>query len=353
MPMRFSLFEPCDGNGSMCATHILAQGVIESDTPERLGRFLLEAKRGKLSSMSSATMAFDSPGGDLLAAMRLGKMIRSARLATELAPEYTQVIWQRYPRPNEYKAVAPRAICASACTLAFAGGVKRSVANESRFGVHQFSSANGQVGDGVTQVTVVALAEYLEQMGVDRRMLDRASVVDPRDIAWLSREEIDEFRIDNTRPQLKAWTLKASDAGEPLLILEQSVAPGRGLRLTMMRDRSARMLLVVQVQFDTSVIAIDRIEYFPTGQKPEIYLSTDVGIIQMVPLEPWSREERSGGVRLTSIVSFNANVASVLQRARSIALGDGFPNVIGDLRFGASLPTQGLKSGLALLLRNR
>ncbi len=350
--MQFSLFEPCDGNGSMCATQILAQGLIESETPEKFERFLLESKLGKITNMTTITMVFDSPGGNLLAAMRLGNMIRAARIDTELGPEYSQVIRQRYPRSNEYNEFVPSAICASACTLAFVGGVKRTVANDSRFGVHQFSLADGQAGDGMTQVTVVAIAEYLQQMGVDRRMLDRASVVDPRDIAWLARSEIDEFRIDNTRPYLEEWTLEASDAGEPLLVLEQSVGPGKVLRM-MMQKQAGRILLVVQVQFDTSVIAVDRLNYFPTGQRPIIHLSTNAGNIPLDPFEPWSREGHSSEIRLTSIVSFDAGAASVLQSAHSIELDDGFPNVISDLRFSTTLSTQGIKSGLALLLRSR
>ena len=148
-PMRFKVDRACDGNGSMCGARIYAEGQIEVNTPDRFSRFA----RANLSKLPPGRIvSLDSPGGSMFAGIKLGQVIR--RLGFE-----TQLLGGQ--------------VCASACALAFLGGVERGFEGDGKFGVHQVSSSSGSIGDGPTQITIVAVASYIESMGVDRRLLER------------------------------------------------------------------------------------------------------------------------------------------------------------------------------------
>ena len=349
--MRFRVFEPCEGNNSICATTVLAQGVIEADTPERFNAFLKNANQGKLGNFSG-TVVLDSPGGNLEAGVRLGRMFRASRISTELASEYSRILRNKPTlAPDRSETFVKAAICASACTLAFVGGVERTVHPNSRFGVHQFSVPNGQAGDSRTQIAVVELSDYLQEMGIDRRMLDRASVVPPTSIAWLSRAEIELFRIDNTTFTLQPWAIKASEQGEPKLLVRQMVAPGTTLQVTLMKVPNNLIAVFVQVSFDKSVHSADRMQLFPAGESPNVDILANGESISLNPARPWARDNLRDSTVFTSALLITDSGAVALQRASSIELRDYFPTAIRDLRFDTALSTRDLKSGLALIMR--
>ena len=97
---------------------------------------------------------FNSNGGNILAAMAYGRTIRSLGLSTFQLRS---------------------AQCASACALAFVGGVVRQ-AEPGSIGVHQSSFSPEEKVDGHTAVAAVQaitaqIMTYLLEMGVDPRLL--------------------------------------------------------------------------------------------------------------------------------------------------------------------------------------
>lgn len=64
-------------NGGNCngCEWIIAEGTIQPDTPQVFARFIAQKKR-------NGAVRFNSPGGNLLAGLKLGEMIRSAGLFT-------------------------------------------------------------------------------------------------------------------------------------------------------------------------------------------------------------------------------------------------------------------------------
>lgn len=162
-PMRFSVFWPCDGNASFCAPRILAQGIIKPDSHTKLVAFLADKKRHRDTLPPKPALCFDSPGGNLAGALALGRTIRNLRLDTCLAPQYFRVI----PGTGGKEEVfATEVVCASACAFALLGGINRYMETGARYGVHQFAGGQANIGDSTTQVTVVLLAAYLEEIGV-------------------------------------------------------------------------------------------------------------------------------------------------------------------------------------------
>jgi hypothetical protein len=204
-PMSFRIDSPCEGNGSRCAESIYAEGVIESDTPEKFKAFVAKAKADKSNYLPKyPTVILISPGGSVVGGMGLGEAIRSLNYDT-----YT---------PYD-------GFCASACSLAFLGGVGRQLDPESKYGVHQFSSGNQGGNESLTQITVVLLADYIERMGVNRMLLDYASIVPPSEMYWLSDKLRKELRVDNSEPLVEGWKLDTNAKGNTFAIARVFMCP--------------------------------------------------------------------------------------------------------------------------------
>jgi hypothetical protein len=118
-------------NGGNCngCEWIIAEGTIQPDTPDVFKKFLL---RKKVSG--GISVKFNSPGGSLLAGVRLGEMIRAAGLFSEVGKTIGEES-SFDPETIEEKTRA-EGICASACVYAFIGG-KTRFAEKSKIGIHQ------------------------------------------------------------------------------------------------------------------------------------------------------------------------------------------------------------------------
>ncbi len=139
---------------------------------------------------------FDSVGGDMTEGFKLGRLIRSLRLAT------------RVPTGAE---------CASACTNAFMGGVLRFADQGARIGVHMFSpkSTDAQVREtaqkfaasrGTSETHVVMQygagvlskwVSYLEEMGISPRLAYPAINTSTDEMRWLTRREMIDYYVLN------------------------------------------------------------------------------------------------------------------------------------------------------------
>lgn len=123
-------------------------------------------------------VGFDSPGGNVVKAMEFGRLLRALGVVT------IQV------RNSE---------CASACSLAFLGGVSRA-AQPGSIGVHKssFSDTSGipthDAVSAVQQLTADVIG-YLMEMGVDPALLQLSLSYDSDDIRYLSKSEMAKFRV--------------------------------------------------------------------------------------------------------------------------------------------------------------
>lgn len=117
-----------DKCGAKCPEWIVAQGVITPNTPARFRQALDAMGREKL------PVILDSPGGDLDAALAIGRMIRTEGLTTAVGRSEAQGC---APRDDSCKDSRPQeapyagfvtwpADCAGACLLVLSGGVKRA-----------------------------------------------------------------------------------------------------------------------------------------------------------------------------------------------------------------------------------
>lgn len=136
-----------------------------------------------LQASGARLVTFDSPGGSTQSAMQLGRMIRALGLLT-----YQE----------------RRMDCASACSLAFLGGVTR-YADPGSIGVHRSSFSpdvpysRDQAVSEVQQGTADIMA-YLREMGVDSGLLEFALRYDQTDIRYLSASEMRALNVINYEP---------------------------------------------------------------------------------------------------------------------------------------------------------
>ena len=116
-----------EGCAADCPEFIAAQGVVQTDSHRRFKTLLAGLQGRKL------PVVINSPGGDVDAAMQMGRSIREAGL--DVAVGRTVAVEGRPGRT----VVIDGTICSSACTLILAGGLRRYAPPQARLGVHQMA----------------------------------------------------------------------------------------------------------------------------------------------------------------------------------------------------------------------
>lgn len=153
------------------ATMLLVEGRFEPD--EDMGRFIAAVAADRPDFVT-----FNSPGGAIYPAMQLGRFIRAFELPT------LQI------RSSE---------CASACALAFLGGIYRA-AEAGSIGVHQSSFApestldRDQAVSAVQTITADILA-YMNEMGAGPGLMQLSLQYASGDMRYLSQSEMLEHGV--------------------------------------------------------------------------------------------------------------------------------------------------------------
>jgi hypothetical protein len=179
-------------------TFVYLSGPIEADTPVQLKKVLDGIKK------SSIMVYLDSPGGNLIAGMEIGRILRAREVSTRVAAQGEKF----KPRPG---------ICMSACTYAFIGGAYRYMAEGSKFGVHRaFMSGEHRPSTAdldIGQILSAAAGAYYREMGVDSKLLDLTMNAGKDGIYVLSKSELTSLRVVNNGRKAPEWTIEAVDGG--------------------------------------------------------------------------------------------------------------------------------------------
>lgn len=164
-----------EGDGTL----LVIKGEFEfADNPAVLAREVIAS--------GARVITFDSNGGNIHAAMAYGRVIRSLGLAT------VQV---------------RSAQCASACTLAFVGGLSRT-AEPGAIGVHQSSfsddaNIDGQSAVAAVQAMTADIMTYLIEMGIDPKLLQLSLSVGSSDMRYLTASEMSQFGVTSSASSRK------------------------------------------------------------------------------------------------------------------------------------------------------
>ncbi len=260
--MSFSMQERCYSELTpSCQTMVLAEGVINK---ESLAQF-----QSITQTLPAGTwIALTSPGGSLVGGMQLGQWIRERGFNTIVGS-------------TDHSGSS----CLSACAYAFLGGVQRLLPPNSRYGLHQFRGVEKEIGSADTQKLSVALATYMDQMGVDRRLLDIAQLTASDRVAILTPAQAKLYRVDNFgQSPLPRWRLETSTEGR-LLALNNALAN--------------KTRIPVIVAFFQTPGGIACLVYYKSNealafaQNPPHQLLINQQRFTLTPLAPW--QAKSGG----------------------------------------------------------
>ncbi len=191
-------------NGGNCngCEWIAAEGVITTNTPGRLHAYLTEHETGEF--------VFNSPGGNLVAGLEVGLMIRQAKGSTSVGRTVPEA-----DSPDNYSLQSGQ--CVSACAFAFLGGVDRNV-EAGALGIHQFYNEvaldkpeepiYNALDLSTNQLLSALLINFAFEMGVDPRFVSQASSVPPTSVHFLNDQELDEWKVRYDPDLIGAWRIE-------------------------------------------------------------------------------------------------------------------------------------------------
>jgi hypothetical protein len=151
------LYEP--EPGADCLNLVFGIGDITARTPADFDLFTATLNRVLPHGLAGRGkghwgVLLDSSGGNVAAAMELGRAFRQHNWNT--------VVGLDYPLAGQWRTAS----CASACVYLFAGGVHRYVFKDNVLGVHQFTNASPHITVAQVQYSTAMISAYLVQMGV-------------------------------------------------------------------------------------------------------------------------------------------------------------------------------------------
>ncbi|MGY3449052.1 hypothetical protein [Bradyrhizobium sp. USDA 4353] len=243
-PMRF--FNAGDtGNCNGCSW-IAAEGTIQRDTPEVFRQFLAKGRSGY-------DIRFNSPGGDLTAAMRLGEMIREENLHSAVG-KTSGTLDADGRFINTIDGGWDRGHCASACVLAFLGGIRRH-AEGGELGLRQLldpepskepkASTASEPVRAADQAMMGRLIDYVLRMDASPRLLALAASTRGK-VRWLTRQEVVDLGIEISSAYSSPMTVEPFGGGGAYVeIFNRSLFVNFRLRLYCRGDASTVHLAMI------------------------------------------------------------------------------------------------------------
>jgi hypothetical protein len=136
-------------------------------------------KKGR-QKIAGDVVSFASSGGEVDAAMELGRMLRKLGVAT---------------------AVAAGDQCLSSCVFAFMGGDRRTVAG--RIGIHRpYFSSSREVQDRRAHYRQLQkrLQEYIEELDFPPSLYEAVMAVPPQSVSFLAPADLKKFYLEGMSP---------------------------------------------------------------------------------------------------------------------------------------------------------
>lgn len=214
---------------------VRATGRIVPGTASRLKAFLDQhrVRRG-------ATVALNSPGGDLGEGLLMGRLVRSYGLNTSVSRKCVAVLIGEctYGTYGSYGSRPDAGECDSSCNFVFMGGVVREqmgvrsppglapplegLSIGSHFGVHRFQRSdegppsprstndpNSLPPIETAQIASAVIVQFLQEMGVDPNFL--TYMANFREITYLPDSVLRELRVVFDKPTTK-WEMVSKGA---------------------------------------------------------------------------------------------------------------------------------------------
>ena len=197
-PMRFEWMRegPAEKCGNQCKEWISAAGAIVDSTVTDFEAF------ARTREVRGATIVLDSPGGNVVQGLALGREFRRLEVTTSVG----RSVKFSATGTDQRATLSPRATCNSMCVFLLLGGVQRHVPDDARLLVHQIwpsSKRNDAHAATYTAANVVAIqrvngeiSRYIIDMGADIELFEVSSRIPPwEEMRRLSRDELRRMKV--------------------------------------------------------------------------------------------------------------------------------------------------------------
>lgn len=356
-PMQFTFHDPCGGgNAASCGVVMVGQGEFNDKTVPAfitaLKGFAIEDKNPVLGQGISRVI-ISSPGGSLQAGLELGVEIRRLKMNTTATSNFDEYV--RSKAGNDYikRPILNGAVCASACSYAFLGGIRREVETDNTLGVHQFSSRSTDIDlESRTQTGTAKLALYVQRMGVLPGFMNLASFTRPNEITFITKTQAQELQVDNVNIPLASWQIKATAGGVPIMFANQKLSQSHGVGIVLLYQ-GQNVVVSTQMVFKGDATHATRLNQFPINDYPTIIFNVDGREFKGTPQKKWTSVNLPNVKTFESVSEFPVSLLKALQRAKKVSITDDFPNATRDISLETDLSTNGLNAGAFLLERSK
>lgn len=155
----------------------------------------------------------NSVGGDVEAAISIGRHIRNSWFATHVGQYTLDSDASKDPDGFDEYVKARTFIdgqCMSAATLIFLGGRLRHLSEQSKFGVHQFSFKNPSPDHiGRSQILSAKIARYVSDMGINPEFLELSSSTASTQINVIDHAKLRGLTVLTGGQTDVEWTVQA------------------------------------------------------------------------------------------------------------------------------------------------
>jgi hypothetical protein len=163
--------------------------------------FITAAKRADAAGKAIESVQLNSTGGRLVEGAKLAAAIKVGGLST---------------------TVAPGAVCASACFLAFAAGDPKFAADGALIGVHKAADKGG-VETALSGAATLSMARFARELGVPSPIIGQMVSTPPRQIAWLDTRDLRSMGVKIVRSLDQARSMP-TDAPRALQTPDESTS---------------------------------------------------------------------------------------------------------------------------------
>jgi len=171
--------------------HIVIYGEIKAADLQTISKYVKLMQAKDPSPMMMPKVSLDSGGGDLLAAIEIGKFLRKS---------------------NAWTMVDGDAKCASACIFVLASGVIRQVFEGAVLGLHRprfdqemFSQMDAANAKLLYNSLIERCRVYLREMGMTDQLLEDMLRVSSSDVVYQDREYAQNVLLDGKDPAYQEW----------------------------------------------------------------------------------------------------------------------------------------------------
>jgi len=211
---------------------LVLEGKIVSGDYDKFRSFL--GTKSNFDKISSGVF-LASPGGNVMEAMRIGRLIRALQLSTDApsGPPAGIAKFGESPIKVSHLVNPKNYLCASACFFVYVAGIYRSMNWVGRLGVHRPTverdgrELSGSETSESAWFVRESIKNYLRDMNVPAKYVDLIFSAPANEMRWITQSEFDSD-LQGFDPGLRALADKCDPhtSGEKIIIDEAATRSG-------------------------------------------------------------------------------------------------------------------------------